>query len=817
MIRIDDLYHKRATIGSVATCDTESLTVKHGRVLDVMDNGVKPVYRLRTETGREIEATNNHPFLTYDGWRQLGTLQIGEHIAVPRKLPVTGSVEWPDHEVIALGHLIAEGNLCHPTGLYYYNQDPAEVADFCAAADAFPNVTCTVATHKATEAVYTKRTDRAQPCGIFDWAGRLGMLGKTATQKEIPADAFTLGGRQIGLMLSRMWAGDGSINVESRNVYYATSSARLATQVQHLLLRLGIIARVRTVQFPYRGMHKPGYQVFVTGNDNLRAFSEQVAPYFLSERRRLLVASLVLDTTVAGPSRDLVPVKVRDIVRMAKARTGVTWAEVETEAGVSSRDFYPVGTNAAKIGFTRHTVGRLAGYFQEPALHRLAQNDVLWDRVESVEYVGEQQTYDLEIADTHNFVANDIIVHNSHSVAYSVISYQTAWLKRHYPAEFMAALLSAMIGDTDSVVKYINEAREIGLDVLPPDINESNYKFTVIADNRIRFGLGAIRNVGRNAIDSIIAARKDGPFTSIFDVCSRVDLRACNKRVFEALIYAGTLDSLGGHRAQYVAVLDSAIREASLAQEDVATGQVSIFGDLLGGASNKSSHTVTLPNLAAWSESERLMHEKAILGFYTSGHPLDPFRTECELFSTHEVSDLGAWTPEPMALCCVVTSIKRQTSKKSGAEFARLTIEDFSGSSEVLVFPEAWSVICDQVKADIPVLLKGGYSRRDEGSENPTFIVESVTKLAEKRTNGQVAVTIELASGSGGDPGVMADVRSVVHAFPGTAPLEIRWQDGTGARARLRSKSLTLAADSAALKELRSLLGEDRVRVVLGT
>src|SRR5439155_9508042 len=144
----------------------------------------------------------------------------------------------------------------------------------------------------------------------------------------------------------------------------------------------------------------------------------------------------------------------------------------------------------------------------------------------------------------------------AHSVAYSVISYQTAWLKAHHPAEFMAALLSSSIGDTDSVVKFINEARELGLEVLAPDVNESGYKFTVIADKRIRFGLGAIRNVGKGAIDSILVARGERPFTSFFDFCDRVDLRLCNRRVFEALIASGALDNLGGHRAQYWAVLD---------------------------------------------------------------------------------------------------------------------------------------------------------------------------------------------------------------------------------------------------------------------
>lgn len=407
----------------------------------------------------------------------------------------------------------------------------------------------------------------------------------------------------------------------------------------------------------------------------------------------------------------------------------------------------------------------------------------------------------------------------SHSVAYSVISYHTAWLKAHYPAEFMAALLSSQIGDTDSVVKYINEAKEIGIEVLPPDVNESGYKFTVIADKKIRFGLGAIRNVGKGAIESIINAKKDGPFKSIFDLCARVDLRVCNKRVMEAMIHAGALDSLGGHRAQYEEVLDSAIREATLAQEDRIRGQVSIFGDLLGGSdddSQKPTHSTALPNVAPWSESERLAREKAILGFYTSGHPLEPFRTECELFASHRVSELGKWTSESITLGCVVTAIRRQTSKKSGQEFARLTIEDFSGSAEVLVFPEAWSIINDQVKADVPVLIKGGYSRRDEAADNPTFIVESITKLAEKRTNGQVAVALSLELGSLQSTTMVEDLRSIVQSFPGTAPLEVRWNDGNGTVARFRSRTLTMDADAAGLNELRALLGEDRVTVVLG-
>ena len=406
----------------------------------------------------------------------------------------------------------------------------------------------------------------------------------------------------------------------------------------------------------------------------------------------------------------------------------------------------------------------------------------------------------------------------SHSVAYSVISYQTAWLKAHYPAEFMAALLSSSIGDTDSVVKFINEARELGIDVLAPDVNESGYKFTVIGDKRIRFGLGAIRNVGKAAIDSILAARREAPFTSFHDLCERVDLRLCNKRVFEALIASGALDNLGGHRAQYFAVLDSALQEASLKQQEAAVGQFSLLG---GTETTTAVHSPrVLPNIQVMNESERLTKEKEILGFYISGHPLEPFRIECELFATHTVSQLGKWTDQPVSLGVVVTAVKRQVSKRSGAEFARLTVEDFSGSSEVLVFPEAWSLLADRVKTDVPVLLKGSYSRRDQDVENPTFIVESLAPFVELRLTGQVAVAIALAPGDRLAPEVMRDVRTVVetHATGNASspPLEVQWSDESGARARLRSRSLRIAASQAALRDLRQLLGEERVRLVRG-
>ncbi len=478
------------------------------------------------------------------------------------------------------------------------------------------------------------------------------------------------------------------------------------------------------------------------------------------------------------------------VMRIAQTLAGISLAEADVLRKA-------VGKKDADL------ISKELGKFAEKAIARGYDRSIIRDISSQIETFGR-----------YGF-------NKSHSVAYSVISYQTAYLKAHYKAEFMAALLSSCIGDTESVIKYVNEARELGIEVLPPDVSESNYKFTVIADDRVRFGLGAVRNVGRGAIDSILATRVEkGPFADFFDFVQRVDLRLCHRRVFEALIHAGALDGLGGHRAQYLAVLDQAMQEASLQQAERESGQHSLFGGPNDAANERSQVRLQLPNIAPASESERLTNEKAILGFYVSGHPLEPFRVECELFATHTIAQLGTWSPEKIIVGCVVTAIKRQISKRSGAEFARLTIEDFTGTTEVIVFPEAWSALSDKIKADIPVLLAGGYSKRDADAENPSFIIDSVTRFAEVRASGQITVALTLTAGNGVGsvlPDVMRDIRAVVEGHPGSAPLELHWSDGNGTRARFRSRSLTLSATNAALTELRALLGDEQVRLLRGS
>jgi DNA polymerase-3 subunit alpha len=399
----------------------------------------------------------------------------------------------------------------------------------------------------------------------------------------------------------------------------------------------------------------------------------------------------------------------------------------------------------------------------------------------------------------------------SHSVAYSILSFQTAWFKAHHPAEYLAALLSSEIGDTDKVVEYINEARELGINVLAPSVNESGWKFTVTGEKEIRFGLGAVKNVGRGAIESIIEARRTGgPYRSLQDFCERVDLRLCNKRVVESLVAAGAMDQLDGHRAQLAAALDNVFAEAQLRQAEKSAGQESLFGEF----PSARPAALSMPDVAPWSEAERLAREKEVIGFFISGHPLERYREEVSLFGTRTTATLAMWSEHQVLAAVVVTSIKRQISKKSGAEYARLTVEDFHGTAEALVFPEAWSKLSSVITPDSVVLLNGGYSPRDRGEDRAPFIVEGAQPLAGLRQAGAVGVALRWTAGGGPDHDATRAATALCTAHPGSAPVFVEWTDGNGTQARLRSRRLRVELQEELLQGLREVLGPEHVRLV---
>jgi len=300
----------------------------------------------------------------------------------------------------------------------------------------------------------------------------------------------------------------------------------------------------------------------------------------------------------------------------------------------------------------------------------------------------------------------------SHSAAYALIAYQTAYLKAHYPVEFMAALLSCDMDSTDKVLKSISDCREQGIEVLPPDINTSGQSFTV-AGKSMRFGLGAVKGVGGGAVESIIEARKDGLFSDIYDFCERVDLRRVNKRVMEALIKCGGFDSLHKHRAPLMAVLDDATAAGQRFQEERDSAQVSLFGDM--PAVNKNGTPRKLPVVDEWHDKEKLAYEKEALGFLITGHPLDRYAGDIKRLASAEISRLPELADgSEVRLCGIVTALKEIVTKK-GDRMGFVTIEDLTGQLEVTIFSDMYLQAVDILKSDDPLLITGKLEKGEKG------------------------------------------------------------------------------------------------------
>jgi DNA polymerase-3 subunit alpha len=324
--------------------------------------------------------------------------------------------------------------------------------------------------------------------------------------------------------------------------------------------------------------------------------------------------------------------------------------------------------------------------------------------------------------------------------------------------------------------------------------------------------------VGEGAIASMIAGRREAPYRTLVELCDRIDLRLCNKRVIESLIDAGACDSLGGERSQLVAALDHAFSEAQVRQQERFSGQHGLFGEETP-VPRPSSPT---PDVLPWTEQERLVREKAVLGFFISGHPLAKYRAEVELFGTRTTATLGMWSQQKVTVAAVVTVVKRQTSKKTGAEYARLTLEDFHGAAEALVFPEAWAKLNGVIRTDAAYLISGGYIARDQGEEQAPFIVDNARSLDDLRPSGAIGVALRWTAASRPQPETTRAIAALCAAHPGPTPVFIEWRgengnkerDENGSTVRLRSRTFRVDAADDLLAALRDLLGTDGVTLV---
>jgi DNA-directed DNA polymerase III PolC len=570
-VKIEDVVTGRAPLAHTLVCDGD-LTIRRRRVLGATSSGLRMVYCLRTALGRTITATAEHPLLTLTGWRALGDLQINDQIAVPRKLPLLGKRDWPRHALIVLADLIAEGNLCHPSTVYFYTSDVRYRDEFVEAIERFDNTRATIAWHRDCYSVHVRRRHPSGPIGAVEWTKQLGIWGLDSHAKHLPAEVFELSATSVALLLARLWEGDGSLSTAG-HASYDTVSQALAEDVQHLLLRLGIVSRLYTRRRLYRDRHVIGYVITVTGPD-LKQFDRLIACRFLGEEKRYLAWRIAEACGGGRGSRDIIPTEVKDLVDRVRKQHGMTWKKIEKDAGLSMRAL--CSPENGKRGYRRSTIEGLARYFDSFELARLAVSDVYWDRVVAIDPVGHRETYDLSIEGDQNFLANDIVVHNSHAASFALLAYASAYLKLYYPAAFYAALLNNQPMGFYHPATIVRDAERHGQEIWPIDVNRSDWLCTIedgagshadLADaalNRdpraaVRLGLRYVKGLREAVGKRIEAERRAGPFGSVADLARRTGI---NREELARLAEIGALGSLHPERRAALWEAERAIRPA---------------------------------------------------------------------------------------------------------------------------------------------------------------------------------------------------------------------------------------------------------------
>ncbi|MFA5146009.1 MAG: DNA polymerase III subunit alpha [Candidatus Omnitrophota bacterium] len=396
----------------------------------------------------------------------------------------------------------------------------------------------------------------------------------------------------------------------------------------------------------------------------------------------------------------------------------------------------------------------------------------------------------------------------SHSAAYAMISYRTAYLKANYPVEFMTALLTSEKDNLDKIAAYINEAVRMGIKILPPDINESFANFTVIGES-IRFGLVAVKNVGQGAIDSIITMRqKDGRFKSIYDFTERVDPRLVNRKVIESLIKCGAMDSLGLFRSQLAAIIDKALEAAGNIHKDKMNGQLSFF-DKFQDEENFKKTFQDIPNIQEWPENQLLAYEKELLGFYITKHPLARFEKLLNTYSTCEITSLETQRDgDEILLGGIISKVKFTVTRKTNEKMAIVTLEDLSGTVEVLVFPSTFAKWGNLVKQDGMVFMKGRLNMREE---EPKLIASEISTLESVKAKYTKALLIELVT-AGLEKHSLDNLKKVLSRYPGVIPVYLSFRKPDGKKTLLSvGKMLTVEPHEGLVKDIEKIFGRDVV------
>ncbi len=725
-VRIDQLQHR---VGDffVQGVD-ENGKAQKARVTYWVCNGIKPVLEVKLRNGASVKMTANHQVLTKSGWQEIGALTPGAAIATPRQLRCDRPLQTDPHTLRASAYALADG---------------------------------------------ARRGDALFPDMVL---------------KSVPEFIFGLGEPQIAAFLAALWECDGQIGRKSASI--KTASPRLASDIQTLLLRLGIAAAIQPTAYPGP---RPGFQIaaYLVVALDLQAFTEKIA--------------------VRGGWKRA-PEQPANVARNRPSRTWIpAWKPAQT---IPAGRYVLAETRQAAV-ITRN-------------------QDICWEEIVSITPAGYETVYDITVEDIHNFVGNNIILHNcvyqeqimllsqslagfskgdadvlrkamgkkqkavldkmkgqfvegaaakghpkdklekiwtdweafasyafnkSHSTCYAFVAYQTAYLKAHYPSEYMAAVLTHAQNNIEKITFFLEESRRMGLEVRGPDINESQLNFSVNKKGVIRYGLGAIKGVGEAAVESIIEERtKNGPFKDIFDCMRRINLRTLNKKVMESLAFGGAFDSFGDngdspgpsgpklHRAtffapsdKYESFIENLLRYGAAWQEDKVMSVNSLFGDLSDSVSIPEPE---IPKTEPWGLLTRLQREKDVVGIYISGHPLDDYKFEVQNLATCSLDRMENFKNQKVKIAGFVTKSEHRTSQR-GSGYGRFTIEDYSGNLEISLFSNEYAQFKHFFEEGQSLFITGQFKPR-WNSDELEFKIDQV-ELLESVSGTQInAVTLQI-------------------------------------------------------------------------
>jgi DNA-directed DNA polymerase III PolC len=818
--RVMDLANRR-----VQTVDTTSATARFAEVADVWPVGIKPVYRLTTSTGYTIQATEDHRFLVEDRWTALRDIARGDLVGVAARTATDGGSKVSRAEVELAALLISEGYMPDvvkgpPRNPYFCNTDPELVAAFLSAfAERFGYPNSRVADVNGVTRVALTRDELLS---LRPFLGRLGL----SADKTIPLRLINAPLAKVERFLGLYFCADGW--ADRSGAHYGSKSREVCLGLKRMLLRCGILANLHRRTIKGHGEH---YTLSIADKGQAKAFARLVSTH-LTTVKAAKVGRWLMEwgeassaTNIGIPAAFLASELARrvDVTGRSKRRLGVDGAGY-TSSRLLHRD-------------------TLNGLLYSERLEDLRTGDLVWDTVLSVEYVGELPCFDFEMADPERpcALAEDFLVHNcgkkiraliaaerekfvkgcadqgfgaalgtqlfdiiepfadyafnkSHSYGYGLVAYQTAWLKANHPVEYLAALLSSVKDDKDKTAVYLSECRTLGIEVHVPDVNVSMSNFTARRSGpeeaglgSVPFGLSAVRNVGEGLVSLIVAEREaGGPFVDFHDFCCRVDPSVLNKRSVESLVKAGAFDSLGHPRKGLCLVFEEIIDRVLVRRREEELGISTLFSMLepapteaTGGAFAEAR--VPIPDLE-FDKSERLVHEKEMLGLYVSDHPLLGVEAALRRITEGTIrelldqvigtADVGAAPGDQGGMRLVggvVTGLSRRYTKK-GELMATFVLEDLEAAIEVFVFPKAMQEYGGRLEEDAVVLLRGRIDQRDD---QPKLLCSEVRRpdLVPDASTVPIEVSVPLNSLT---ESTVRRLRELVVDHPGSVPVHVR-------------------------------------------